>query len=86
MEKLKGVKIQYLHPASPPLDIKMDTIYTICFDSKKLYISDGDKRIDIGYEVLIQLFQPVDGDWDELLKEDKEEEVKLEIKLDKNNN
>ena len=81
MEKLKGVKIQYLHPASPPLDIKMDTIYTIGFDSKKLYISDGDKRIEIRYEVLIQLFRPVDGFWDELLKEDvKVEEIKLDKK------
>ena len=53
MEKLKGVKIQYLHPASPPLEIKMDTIYMIGLDGKKLYIDGEDKRIEIQYEVLI---------------------------------
>jgi hypothetical protein len=79
MEKLKGIKIQYLHPASPPLEIRMDTIYTIGLDGKKLYIDNGDQKIEIRYEVLVQLFQPVDGSWDELLKE----EVKEEIKLDK---
>ena len=77
MEKLKGVKIQYLHPASPPLEIKMDVVYTICLDNKKLYIDDGDKRIEIRYEVLIQLFQPVDSNWDELLKEEVKKEVVL---------
>lgn len=78
MEKLKGIKIQYLHPASPPMEIKMDAIYTIGLDGKKLFIDDGDKRIEIRYEVLVQLFVPVDGSWDELLKEDKVEEVKLD--------
>jgi len=77
MEKLKGVKIQYLHPASPPMEIKMDIVYTICLDDKKLYIDDGDKRIEIRYEVLIQLFQPVDSNWDELLKEEVKKEVVL---------
>lgn len=81
MDKLKDVKIQYLHPASPPFEIKMDAIYTIGLDGKKFYIDDGEKKIEIKYDVLIQLFIPIDGSWDELLKEDiKVEEIKLEKK------
>ena len=67
MEKMKWVKLLNLHPASPTMGIKIDIVYTICLDDKKLYIDDGDKRIEIRYEVLIQLFQPVDCNWDELL-------------------
>jgi hypothetical protein len=70
MEKLKGVQIKYSHPASPPMEIKMDAVYTISLDSKKLYINNGDKKIEIRFEVLIQLFQPVDGNWESILKEE----------------
>jgi len=77
MEKLKGIKIQYLHPASPPLEIRMDIIYTIGLDNKKLYIDGGDKRIDIEYDVLIQLFKPIDGNWEELLKEEVKDDIKI---------
>lgn len=79
MKKLQGVRVQYLHASSPPLDIKMDVAYLIELDGKKIYINDGEKRIEIRYEVLIQLFVPINCSWDELLKEDiKVEEVKLD--------
>lgn len=71
MDKLKGVKIVYSHPASPLEGIFLDKIYIIGLNNKNLYIDDGEYKKDIKFDLLVQLFSPLDGcNWDELLKED----------------
>jgi len=80
MEKLNGILIKYTHPASPPLGIELNKIYTIVYENKKLFIFNDNYKQDINFDLLKQLFSLVDGDWDELLKE----KIKIEeIKLDK---
>ena len=80
MEKLNGILIKYTHPASPPLGIELNKIYTIVYENKKLIIINDSYKQDINFDLLKQLFSLVDGDWDELLKE----KIKIEeIKLDK---
>ena len=81
MEKLNGILIKYTHPASPPLGIELNKIYTIVYENKKLFIFNDNYKQDINFDLLKQLFSLVDGDWDELLKDEiKIEEIKLNKK------
>ena len=81
MEKLNGILIKYTHPASPPLGIELNKIYTIVYENKKLIIINDSYKQDINFDLLKQLFSLLDGDWDELLKEKvKIEEIKLNKK------
>jgi len=81
MEQLNGKLVKYTHPASPPLDIELNKIYTIIYENKKLFISSDNYKQDINFDLLKQLFSLVDGDWDELLKDEiKIEEIKLNKK------
>ena len=79
MEQLNGILIKYTHPASPPLGIELNKIYSIIYDNKKLFISNEEYKQEIKFELLKQLFSLVDGDWDELLKEDVKSEIKVNI-------
>ena len=80
MEQLNGILIKYTHPASPPLDIELNKIYTIVYDNKNIFIYNGNYKQDIKFELLKQLFSLVDGDWDELLKDEiKIEEIKIDV-------
>jgi len=79
MEKLNGKLIKYNHPASPPLGIELNKIYTIAYENKKLFITNDNYKQDINFDLLKQLFSLVDGNWDELLKE--KEDIKPEIKV-----
>ena len=80
MEQLNGKLVKYTHPASPPLDIELNKIYTIVYDNKNIFIYNGNYKQDIKFELLKQLFSLVDGDWDELLKDEiKIEEIKVDV-------
>lgn len=79
MEQLNGMLIKYTHPASPPLEIELNKIYLIGYENKKLFISNGDYKQEIKFELLKQLFSLVDGDWDKLLKEDVKEDIKVNV-------
>jgi len=80
MEQLNGKLVKYTHPASPPLDIELNKIYTIVYDNKNIFIYNGNYKQDIKFELLKQLFSLVDGDWDELLKDEiKIEEIKIDV-------
>jgi len=79
MDKLNGKLIKYNHPASPPLGIELNIVYSIIYDNKKLFISNEEYKQEIKFELLKQLFSLVDGDWDELLKEDVKSEIKVNI-------
>ena len=80
MEQLNGKLVKYTHPASPPLDIELNKIYTIVYDNKNIFIYNGNYKQDIKFGLLKQLFSLVDGDWDELLKDEiKIEEIKIDV-------
>jgi len=79
MEQLNGILIKYTHPASPPLGIELNKIYSIIYDNKKLFISNEEYKQEIEFNLLKQLFSLVDDDWDELLKEDVKENIKVSI-------
>jgi len=80
MEKLIGIKIIYSHPASPLEGIFLNKIYTISIDGKELYIDDGNYKKNIKFELLKQLFSPLDGcSWDELLKEEIKPEINVNV-------
>lgn len=81
MDYLKGIKVQYTHPAVPPSDVNVGWIYTVGINKKGLYIDDGNLEILITENQLKCLFTPIDSSWREIElmyeKEIKEKDKKI---------
>lgn len=72
MKELNGIKVKYSSPAVTPKDIKLGTIYTLVINKKEVYIKNNDFKKEMPLGLIKQMFTPVDGDWDEIIKEEVE--------------
>lgn len=69
--KNKKIRLLYTSPAFPPFDINMKKMYLLDKDNDGTFVSDGEKKIKIDYELIKTLFTPIGVTWEELDKDTK---------------